>query len=390
VTDHELQLKAVALRRAMFRLGFALVLSVLSLVLACSANAAQLKPVFRPRVIISSDFPPTNVIPVKAFTNGVTPPAQCSDPDDVQSMVRFLVYVNEFDVEGLIASAGSFANVANKTNILNMLDLYEQVYPNLVRHDARYPSAAKLRAVTWQGRDGAWGTPKVGSDAKQLEKILGEGKDTEASEAIIKAVDKPDPRPVWICVWGGSREVAQAIWKVQKTRSPQELQAFLNKLRIYLVVKQDSTTDWLLDNFPNLFVILTEKNYLGMFYQMYQSDPKLGDLAWIDANVRFGHGPLGAVYPTTSWDLKHQGVQEGDSPSFLYLVSAVRGLNDPEKPYQESWGGKFVQPDKTKKHWFDDPAGTQTVFKWRADVQKDFAERMNWCVTNISKRGSSK
>lgn len=383
MTDHELQLKAVALRRAMLRFGFAPILcALLSLIVVCSAIADQPKPALRPRVIISSDFPPTNVIPVKAFTNGVTPPAQCSDPDDVQSMVRFLVYVNEFEVEGLIASAGSFANVANKTNILNMLDLYEQVYPNLVQHSVKFPSPGKLRSITWQGRDGAWGTPKVGTDAKQLEKILGEGKDSEASEAIIKVVDKPDPRPVWVCVWGGSREVAQAVWKVQKTRNPQELQAFLDKLRIYLVVKQDSTTDWLLENFPNLFVILTEKNYLGMFYQMYQSDPKLGDLAWVDANVRIGHGPLGAVYPTTSWDLKHQGVQEGDSPSFLYLISAVRGMNDPEKPDQESWGGKFVQPDKTKKHWFDDPAGTQTVFKWRADVQKDFATRMDWCVTN--------
>ena len=49
----------------------------------------------RYRVIITTDFP---AIPVKN-----------SDPDDVQSMVRFLLYSNEFDVEGLIASAGSFS-----------------------------------------------------------------------------------------------------------------------------------------------------------------------------------------------------------------------------------------------------------------------------------------
>jgi len=345
-----------------------------------TASAAD--PAFRRRVIISTDFPPTNVIPVKAFTNGVTPPAQCSDPDDVQSMVRFLVYANEFDVEGLIASAGTFANVANKTNILNMLDLYEQVYPNLVQHDSRFPTAANLRSVTWQGRDGAWGTPKVGTNSKLLDQILGEGKDTEASDAIIKVVDQPDSRPVWICVWGGSREVAQAIWKVQKTRSQAELQAFLGKLRLFLIVKQDSTTDWLLDNFPNLFVILSEKNYMGMFYNMVKSNPKLSDLSWLNANVRQGHGPLGAVYPPTGWDPKYHGTQEGDTPSFLHLVSAGRGLNDPEKPDQESWGGKFIRPDATKNHWFDDPAGTQAVSKWRADVQKDFAARMNWCVTN--------
>jgi len=54
----------------------------------------------RLRVIVSTDFP---VIPV---TN--------SDPDDVQSMVRFLLYSNEFNIEGLIASAGSFSMSAEK------------------------------------------------------------------------------------------------------------------------------------------------------------------------------------------------------------------------------------------------------------------------------------
>ena len=53
------------------------------------------------------------------------------------------------------------------------------------------------------------------------------------------------------------------------------------------------------------------------------------------------------------------GVWEGDTPSFLHLVSAVRGMNDPEKPDQGGWGGKFVRPDASKNHWFDDPAGTQ-------------------------------
>ncbi|MGC8989176.1 MAG: nucleoside hydrolase-like domain-containing protein, partial [Verrucomicrobiia bacterium] len=73
-----------------------------------------------PRVIISTDFPPLDVIPVKGVKKG-DPPEKCSDPDDVQSMVRFLLYANEFDVEGLIASAGTFANVARKQNILDIL-----------------------------------------------------------------------------------------------------------------------------------------------------------------------------------------------------------------------------------------------------------------------------
>lgn len=157
----------------------------------------------RPRVIISTDFPPLDVIPVRGARKG-DPPEKCSDPDDIQSMVRFLLYANEFEVEGLVASAGSIANVANKTNILDILNLYEKVYENLRRHDPKYPTARKLRSVTWQGRSGAWGTTNVGTIAKPLDQILGAGKDSEASEAILKVVDGPNPRPIWVCVWGGS------------------------------------------------------------------------------------------------------------------------------------------------------------------------------------------
>jgi hypothetical protein len=73
-------------------------------------------------------------------------------------------------------------------------------------------------------------------------------------------------------------------------------------------------------------------------------------------------------------------VKEGDSPSFLHLVSAIRGLNDPEKPDQGGWGGRFVRPNSSSKHWFDDPAGPKTVSMWRAAVQQDFARRADWMV----------
>lgn len=331
------------------------------------------------RVIISTDFPPLDVIPVKGVQKG-DPPEKCSDPDDVQSMVRFLLYANEFEVEGLIASAGTFANVARKQNILDMLNLYDQVDENLRRHDVRYPTAEKLRSVTWEGRNGAWGTPKVGTTTKPLDNILGEGKDSEASDAIVRIVDRPDPRPVWICVWGGSREVAQAIWKARATRSPAELERFLGKLRLHLIAKQDATTDWLLEGFPSLFIILSEKNYMGMFWTNSGAGTKVADLAWVNAHIRQGHGPLGSAYPQSGWDPKVPGVWEGDTPSFLHLVSAVRGLNDPEKPDQAGWGGRFVRKDPFKNHWFDDSAGGKTVSKWRAEVQADFARRADWML----------
>lgn len=331
---------------------------------------------FRPRVIVLSDFPPLDVIP----GGGDGGPAEKrSDPDDVQSMVRFLLYANDFDVEGLVASAGTFANIARKQNILDILSLYRQVEANLQRHDARYPKADQLCAVTWQGRDDTWG--------KEAEKILGEGRDSEASDAIIRIVDRPDPRPVWVCVWGGSCEVAQAIWKVQKTRSPAELDRFLSRLRIYLIglgnkPGQDGSGQWLLDNFPNLFVIVSQKTYGGMFAQ----NSSVGNLDWINVHIREGHGPLGAVYPRSGFNPNQPGMQEGDTPSFLYLYSAVRGMNDPEKPDQESWGGQYVQHHPSRRHWYDGP-GPISVAKWLPELQADFARRADWMNPPLSANG---
>jgi len=324
----------------------------------------------KPRVIILSDFPPLDVIPGGA---GQGPAEKRSDPDDVQSMVRFLVYANEFDVEGLVASAGTFANIARKQNILDILNLYDQVDENLRKHDSRFPTADQLRAVTWQGRDNTWG--------KATDESIGEGRDSEASDAIIKAVDRPDPRPIWVCVWGGPADVAQAIWKVQKTRNPSELDRFISKLRIFMIglgnkPAQDSSGMWMLDTFPNLFVIASQKTYGGMFAQK----SPIGNLDWLNTNVREGHGPLGAAYPRSGFNPNSPGMQEGDTPSFLYLYSAVRGMNDPEKPDQESWGGQYVQRNPAKKHWYDGP-GANSVSKWLPDLQKDFATRMDWCNT---------
>jgi hypothetical protein len=337
--------------------------------ISCNSQEDKTKNNKKPRVIIMTDFPPLDVIPVKA---NYGPNDKKSDPDDVQSMVRFLLYTNDFDVEGLIASAGTRAHIARKQNILDLLYFYDQVDENLRKHDLRYPTADQLRSVTWQGRDGTYG--KGGMEH------LGKDMDTEASKAIIHIVDKPDDRPVYVCVWGGTYEVAQAIWKVKNTRTPDELKRFLGKLRIYSIARQDNTLQWMLDNFPDLFIIVADNTFRGMMSYAPGSDSTLTDINWVYRYIHRGHGILGLMYPeSTTMDPKKAGVREGDTPSFLYLVSAVRGLSDPEKPDQESWGGQFIQPDPAKNHWFDGP-GSESVYKWRAEVQADFARRADWML----------
>ena len=307
------------------------------------------------RVIVSSDFPPFPV------TN--------SDPDDVQSIVRFLLYSNEFDVEGLIASAGTFGMVAEKKNILAALDEYDKVDENLRKHDPKYPTADALRAVTFEGKGNNNGISiKWGCGKQPYTDIIGKGKDSEASNAIIAAADKDDPRPIYIGVWGGPREIAQAIWDVKNTRSEKELKAFTGKLRIFLIACQDATHEWLMDEFPDLHIIESRKTYQGMF----RSDSQ----EWVETNIIKNHGPLCAIYPPKA--MGGPGVIEGDSPAFMYLISANRGINDPEDPTQPSWGGQYVRKGSTN-HYVDGPGGS-TISKWKNDFQKEFMNRADWCV----------
>ena len=306
------------------------------------------------RVIISSDFPPFPV------TN--------SDPDDVQSMVRFLLYSNEFDIEGLIASAGTFGMVAEKKNILKVIDKYDEVDEHLRKHDVDFPTADYLRSITFEGLGNnhhiniKWGCGK-----QPWQDIIGEGKDSEASNAIIAAADKQDARPIYIGVWGGPREVAQAIWN-QNTRSEKELKAFISKLRIFLIACQDATHEWLMENYPDLFIIESRKTYYGMF--------GVDDRSWVEKNIINNHGVLGSIYPPKA--IAGPGVIEGDSPSFLYLISANRGINNPEDPTQPSWGGQYIRVDSTNH--FIDGVGKASISRWSKDFQAEFIERADWML----------
>ena len=321
------------------------------------------------RVIMTSDFPPIGV--VKGGDN--VPNTLKSDPDDMQSMVRFLLYANEFDVEGLVASAGTFAMEAHKENILGVIDQYEKVYDNLKTFDPEYPTADYLRSITYEGRANNHGLSiKWGCGKQDYTDIIGEGMDSEASNAIIAAADKPDPRPLWIGVWGGPREIAQAIWDVRNTRSEEELKEFISKLRVHLIYCQDATHEWLMNEFPELFIIESIKTYQGMF----GGHDSISDLAWINENIRNNHGPLCDVYPHEGMGCT--GVCEGDSPAFLHLISANRGINNPEDPTLPSWGGQFVRKQGTN-HYIDGP-GKSSISRWRKDYQKEFKERADRCI----------
>src|SRR5688572_25957562 len=74
------------------------------------------------------------------------------DPDDEQSLVRFLLYANEWDVEGIIANRPDVRPGENHNRersglgvVQQLLNAYGACYTNLVRNDPRYPTRDYLR-----------------------------------------------------------------------------------------------------------------------------------------------------------------------------------------------------------------------------------------------------
>jgi len=289
------------------------------------------------------------------------------DPDDEQSMVRFLLYSCDFEVEGLSTGFGhGHYAVTHPELIRKAVDAYGEVLPNLLKHRGDYPSHERLASLI---KDGHNGDPHT----------VGPGKDSEASEWIIKVLDRDDPRPVWFSIWGGPRELAQAIWKVQSTRSAEELAKFKKKIRVHSIADQDKTALWVKERHPDVFWIFSDKLFRGIWRE---GDQEIVSPEWLEKNVRTGHGPLGPVYPAKA--AGKEGVKEGDTPSFFYVLPD--GLSDPEHPEWGNWGGRFRPSGRGKEYIpAEDLREGQadllySIHRWRTAYQNAFEARMDWCV----------
>ena len=328
-----------------------------------------------------------------------------ADADDTESLVRLLLYANEIDIEGLIATTSTHqrARVAPES-IRRVITAYGQVRDNLERHEPGFPHARNLLARVSQGR------------AEYGMAAVGDGKDSAGSDLIVRTLREPDERPLWISVWGGANTLAQALYRIRHDDSADEAKRLIARLRVYAISDQDDSGIWIRTQFPDLFYIVSPGGYgtatWGGINQTVDGydNTTIGN-AWIARNIQQGHGPLGAVYPDVAYGM------EGDTPSFLSLIT--NGLNDPEHPDWGGWGGRYelyipdiadfdpkgfngnvpieAQPrpiwtnaGDSFRQWLPNDYGRgirwgatfsgarATIYRWRDDVQNDFAARMAW------------
>lgn len=140
------------------------------------------------------------------------------EQDDLASLIRYLLYTNDLDTEGIVYTSSKFhwAGDGRGTEFFlpdreydtpqtswrwtgtrtiqdQVLPAYARVYPNLRRHDRDYPAPAELLSRV-----------KIGN-------IVFEGEmsaDTAGSNLIRDLLLGHDRRPLYLQAWGGTNTIA--------------------------------------------------------------------------------------------------------------------------------------------------------------------------------------
>lgn len=296
------------------------------------------------------------------------------DPDDEQSLVRWLLCANEWDVEGIIANRPRARDGENlnpeRTGpgiVHRLLDAYAACWTNLVRHDPRYPAPDSLRART----------------------VAGDNDTDDAVKLLLGAVDSSDPRPVWYSDWGtdhgaATNNLRRALDLVLRERGPEGYARFKERLRLSSADAFGDHTWKLQPPFP-LWVDTWRPEMEGRrWYHRFSALTATAGGFDVVRDVLTGHGPLGALYPTntTHW------CKEGDSLSFIYLLPV--GLGDPEDPTAGGWGGRLGPREgaegrryfwaSQRDTWNGSTHRDHTLARWAPAIQNDFRARLDWCV----------
>ncbi|MEN2283514.1 nucleoside hydrolase-like domain-containing protein [Algoriphagus sp. SE2] len=280
-------------------------LSLLSIIYLFSVQLfGQATSISKPRILISTDIGGT-------------------DPDDNQSLAHLLMYTDKIDLEGLVSSP-SYGS-GSTSEIFRMIDLYEKDLPNLKNHQSGFAEPEYLRSITKQGRKG--GAPFAGFTTS-----------TEGSEWIIKTAKKEDNRPLWVLVWGGLEDLAQAL------HDAPEIQ---NQIRVYWIGGPNkkwsaNSYAYIVANFPDLWMIEVNSSYYG-FFSNNQIPDVIKTTDYYQNQIE-GAGNLGEDFRNY-----YEGeIKMGDTPSLLYLMHG-----NANEPTSESWGGKFEKIQRSSRAIFD-------------------------------------
>lgn len=295
------------------------ILMLVLLILFQYAVVAQ--PKIKPRVLISTDIGGT-------------------DPDDNQSMIHLLMYSNEVNIEGLIST--SFIT-GRKQNITEMIELYEKDLPKLKTQAKGFPTPAGLKKICKQGA--ITGAPFKGYTTA-----------TEGSRWIVACAKKKTTQPLWVLVWGGIEDVAQALHDAPEIKK---------NIRVYWIGGPNkkwgvNAYAYIAKHHPDLWMIEANATYRGWFMDAAAAE-NLKAPAYYNTYIK-NSGAMGKAFV----NYYSGNIKMGDTPSFAYLLHGT-----PDDPGKESWGGSFVAVNRSARALFTrnttiaDTVATYAVVEWQ-------------------------
>lgn len=371
--------------------------------------------------------------PLAASPHGSRPRVVVTtDPelDDLNSMLRFLLYTDAIDVEGLVYASSRFhwagdpaAGVAphrwpvpgDRLHIDEAVDRYAEVYETLRRHADGYPTPDRLRSLVVHGNTAVSGEYAA---------------DTPGSELIARVLLDDDPRQVFLGCWGGPSTVARALRSIEEryagTAQWPRIHADVSRKAVITAFwEQDPTfAEYIRPHWPAIEFrdVATSTWGYGARGVVLPEHQRYLSAAWMRPHVS-DVGPIGASYRVwgdgkqmapgddedyfglsghTEDELRAMGyrvwippqeagswISEGDSSNWAALVG--NGLRSWEHAGWGGWGGRQAQRADDPHYWSSAgvrdagpdgaPRDDHSTARWFEDIQLDFAARMRWTVT---------
>ncbi len=384
------------------RIVFLSVLCILTFSLIASFLPIPVRRLEAREIRISEDFRPRTI---------VTTDGEC---DDLNSFIHLLLCANDMDICGIVLTSSCYHYAGNEelgvepyrwageSWMETYISAYEEIYPNLVAHDPRYPSPDALRMMTKVGNI------KEAGDMSEA---------TEGSRLIQEEILKEDTSTLYLQCWGGSNSVARALMDIeaeqQNTPGWQDRKALISsRLVIYLISTQDSTyEEYIAVNWPQVTVLHNKRSFEALAFNwkavLDRDQTKTLRAKWQLVNILHQDNPLLKLYytywddrvyvgelPQYQYSLKrfnlsriwrfltyHGGwfkygdfLSEGDSPAFLFLLD--NRLKDMESYETDNWGGRF---EKVSEYYYvDNYKAADGVGRYVTAINEDFARRVRW------------
>lgn len=341
--------------------------------------------------------------------------------DDMNSLVRLMLYTNEIDLEGIVVTSSMFHyagdpekgikpfNWTGMDPLYDLINRYEKIFPNLKAQSKDFPTPDFLRKNSKLGNI---------SNSGEMEK------DTDGSEFLKKLILDNDSRTLYIQTWGGTNTTARALKSIEDKykNDPnwEKIKEKINdKLVLYVIMNQDDSFEkYIAKEWPNLKIVFDKTNFWHFAYAWQAHTDKVntklkGD--WMYKNIKENKGPLlekyavmgdGNIIPGAPYEeqrgtddylkshpefKRYDFISEGDTPSFLFLID--NGLRSVENPTYGGWGGRFAMESA---HLWNNTAfdfnpyinkyeAEYTLTRWFDDIQDDFAARVDWAVAKSYK-----